>query len=75
MKHRYRPLYLIGIAVLAAGLVVGVAFAGVSGDAVLVGTVVLAGLMTMLFLLGKRDGSHDVDDVDEHDERRGTGPR
>lgn len=66
MGHPYRPLYLSGIAVLVTALIVGVAFADVSADAVLSGTIVLAGVMSLLFLLSRRDG---LDDHDEHEQQ------
>ena len=73
MGHQYRPLYLTGIAVLVTALIVGVAFADVSNDAVLFGTIVLAGVMSLLFLLSRRDG---LNDLDEHEhEHHSTGRR
>lgn len=62
MRREHLPR-LIGLAVLAVGLVVGVAFAAVPLSAVLGGLVVLAGLMTVLFALSRRDGSDESDEI------------
>ncbi len=67
MEHPYRPLYGIGVAVLITGLIVGVAFTGVSGDTVLLSTIALAGAMWVLLLLSRRDNSHDPDGHSRHD--------
>ena len=70
MRSEYRPLYQVAVAVVVAALVVGLAFAGVSDAAVLVGVVVLAGLMVALFVMSRR---HEPDTSDEHDEHEVSG--
>jgi hypothetical protein len=64
MRHELRSLYAVALAVLVTGLVVGFAFADLSGGAVLVGVVLLACLMFVLFILGRRDESHHSDEDD-----------
>lgn len=62
MSPQFRLLYALVCVVLVIGIVVGIAFTGLSGRAVLVGLTVLAGLLTMLFVvMGDRSG------LDEHD--------
>jgi len=68
MRREFLPLYVIAVVVLVAGLVVGLIFAGVSNDAVPVGTTVLGGLMVVLFVLSKRHDPHD------HDQHHTSGP-
>jgi hypothetical protein len=62
MRREHLPR-LIGLAVLAVGLVVGLALAAVPLSAVLGGLAVLAGSMTLLFALTRRDGADDLDDI------------
>ena len=58
MTNEYRPLYAAAVAVLVAGVVTGLAFAGVSDRDVFVGTTVLAALMVVLYLLSRRHRTH-----------------
>lgn len=69
MKLENRPLYAVALAVLVAGLVVGLTFTGLSDDTVLVGVAILACLMILLFVLGRRDH------LDEHDHHPVPGRR
>ncbi len=57
MPHGYQQLYLIATAILVIGLVVGLAFTGVSATAVVVGVLVLGCLAVALFMVGRRDKS------------------
>jgi hypothetical protein len=66
MESDYRPLRAVAGTVLLAGLVTGLAFAGLSESTVLVGVAVLACLMVALFIVGRRDESNDSDEHDHH---------
>jgi hypothetical protein len=63
-REELGPLYAVGLAVLAVGFVVGIAFANVSVSDVLLGLAVLACLALTLFLLSRR---HEPDRSDNHD--------
>ena len=58
MKNQNGPLY----AVAAAILVVGLAFAGVPVTTLLIGLVVLACPLSMLFMMSGMRGNHDESD-------------
>jgi threonine/homoserine efflux transporter RhtA len=66
MGHEQRPPYVLALAVLVVGFVVGIAFAGLSVNDVLVGLALLAGMVTLLYIVvGKREGV-DRSDADDH---------
>ncbi|MFI9811875.1 DUF2933 domain-containing protein [Saccharothrix variisporea] len=63
MKRRQMPLYAIALAIL----VVGLAFTGVPVQTILVGLLVLACPLMMLFMMGGHGGSdREVGRSDEH---------
>jgi hypothetical protein len=69
MRRETRPLYAVALTVLVVGVVIGLIFTGISDGAVLVGVAILACLMLILFVLGRRDH------LNEHDHHPTPGPR
>jgi hypothetical protein len=57
MGRELRPLCLVAVVILIAGVAVGIALPGVRAGHVLVGLAVLACLAGALFLLGRRHGA------------------
>jgi hypothetical protein len=70
MKRQHLPLYAIALAIL----IVGLAFAGIPVQTLLLGLVVLACPLMMMFMMGGGHGSgHHTDDM--HDRDPNTGQR
>lgn len=65
MRTTQRPLYALVLAVLVVGLVVGVAFTGLSVNTVVAGVTILACLvMLLLMVMGRRDAAARADERD-----------